>query len=125
MVSAASKDGFQTVLVSVHANAGKGSGFEAWTSKGKTRSDLLAELILDAAPKYLKGFAVRKDVTDGDGDKESNDFSLLTKTLCPAVLTENLFMDTLKDYQFLCSHAGRVAIAEMHVAAILNYKETL
>ena len=125
MVSAASKDGFQTVLVSVHANAGKGSGFEAWTSKGKTRSDLLAELILDAAPKYLKGFAVRKDVTDGDGDKESNDFSLLTKTLCPAVLTENLFMDTLKDYQFLCSHAGRVALAEMHVAAILNYKETL
>lgn len=125
MVSAASNDGFQSVLVSVHANAGKGSGFEAWTSKGKTRSDRLAEMILDAAPKYLKGFAIRKDVTDGDGDKESDAFSILTKTLCPAVLTENLFMDTLKDYHFISSHAGRVALAEMHVHAILNYKELL
>ncbi len=123
LVAVANRDGYQSVLVSVHANAGGGTGFEVWTSKGKTRSDLLGELLYTVASKYLKGFALRKDVTDGDGDKECQDFSMLTKTLCPAVLTENLFMDTLKDYHFLMSPAGRLAIAEMHVEAIMKYRE--
>jgi len=54
---------------------------------------------------------------DGDIDKES-DFYILKKTNCPAVLTENLFMDTENDCRFIMSEQGRKIIANLHVEAI-------
>ena len=107
------------LLISVHANAGKGSGWECWTSPGKTKSDFYAEFFYDAAKKYLPEWKLRKDYSDGDSDWES-DFSIITKSNCPAILTENLFMDTEKDCKFIMSDKGREAIANLHVAAILN-----
>ena len=122
IVSAANKDGFQCILVSVHANAGGGTGFEVLTSVGKTRSDELADIFcILAETVYLKEFKVRKDLTDGDADKETNHVSILPKTHCPAVLTENLFMDTRRDCDVILSNAGRDRIAAMHVASIIEY----
>jgi N-acetylmuramoyl-L-alanine amidase len=66
------------------------TGWEAWTSKGKTESDKIAEYLYKAAEKNLKGKKLRKDTTDGDSDKES-DLYVLKHTNCPAVLTENFF----------------------------------
>lgn len=60
---------------------------------------------------------MRSDYSDGDPDKEAN-FAILTKTTCPAILTENFFMDTEKDCRFIMSEDGRERIANMHVAAI-------
>jgi N-acetylmuramoyl-L-alanine amidase len=54
---------------------------------------------------------------DGDPDREAN-FYILRKTACPAVLTENFFMDTERDCHFIMSEAGRQAVADMHVSAI-------
>ncbi|NTV25943.1 MAG: N-acetylmuramoyl-L-alanine amidase [Chlorobiaceae bacterium] len=122
IITAANRDGFQCLLVSVHANAGGGTGFEVLTSVGKTRSDELAEIFYQLAETvYLKNFPMRRDVLDGDSDKETNSVSILPKTNCPAVLTENLFMDTRKDCQLLMSDFGRDMIAEMHVKAIEEY----
>lgn len=121
IVAAANKDGDQCVLVSVHANAGGGTGFEVLTSVGKTRSDDLAEIFCELSPKYLVGFPVRKDMADGDSDKETNAVSILPKTNCPAVLTENLFMDREKDCRFIMSDEGREAVADLHVEAVLAY----
>ena len=107
------------LLVSIHANAGGGTGWEAFTSVGETRSDKFATIFYEMAEEIFEGWAVRKDTTDGDLDKESQ-FYILRKTVCPAILTENFFMDTEKDCKFIMSEIGRRKVADFHVQAILN-----
>lgn len=117
-----------TLLVSVHLNAaGDGSqwmkarGWEAWTSRGQTASDSLAESLYKSAEKFLPpGIPVRTDTTDGDKDKEA-DFTILRRTKCAAVLTENLFQDNEEDVRFLESREGFEAIVALHVEGIQDY----
>lgn len=104
-------------LLSIHANAGMGTGWEVWTSKGKTKSDAYADIVMEEAERELKEFKMRKDYTDDDSDKEDQ-FYILRHTKCPAIITENLFMDTERDCRFLMSEEGRERIAMMHFRAI-------
>ena len=115
------------ILVSIHCNAaGSGSewmqarGWEAWTSAGQTKADKLADSLYVAAGRLLPGMKIRKDMTDGDADKESG-FYILKHTKCPAVLTENLFQDNKEDVDFLLSEEGKRAIVDLHVQGIVNY----
>ena len=117
----------EAVLVSIHCNAaGNGSdwmsarGWEAWTSVGKTKADKLATCLYENAEYCLPGMKIRKDMTDGDQDKESG-FYILKHTKCPAVLTENLFQDNKEDVEFLLSEEGKLAIVNLHVWGILKY----
>lgn len=80
-----------SLLVSVHANAGGGTGFEVFTSMGKTKSDGYAQTMIEAL-KTLP-LKLRKDTSDGDEDKEAH-FYILKNTNCPAMLIECAFMDT-------------------------------
>lgn len=107
------------ILISVHANAGGGTGWEVYTSPGQTKSDPLATILYNEAEKEFApdGWRMRADHSDGDPDKESN-FYILTKTSCPAMLSENFFMDTEKDCRFIMSNEGRQRIANVHVRAI-------
>lgn len=106
-------------LLSVHANAGGGTGWECYTSVGLTKADELATILCEEATREFQpdGWRMRFDYSDGDPDKE-NQFTILVKTKAPAVLTENFFMDTEKDCRFIMSETGRERIAKMHVAAI-------
>lgn len=106
-----------SILISVHANAGGGTGFEIFTSPGKTQSDSIATVFCLECEKAFPEFKMRFDKSDGDPDKEA-DFYVLTKTKGPAILTENLFMDTESDCKFLMSEQGRQRIAEYHIRAI-------
>lgn len=108
------KDAF---LVSVHANAGGGTGWEVWTSVGYTKSDVYATIFFEEAMKAFPEWKMRRDMTDGDADKETQ-FYILKNTKCPAVLTENFFMDTERDCRFILSEVGRESIATMHFKAI-------
>lgn len=114
------------VLVSIHNNAGSNgqwinaTGFEVWTSPGNTKSDSLAELLYEEA--IVEGIRVRTDKTDGDFDKEAN-FTILKKTVCPAVLTENMFMDSKSDVEFLNSEYGINKLLKIHVAGLRRYLE--
>jgi N-acetylmuramoyl-L-alanine amidase len=111
----------EAFLISIHANAGGGTGWEVFTSIGETKSDGLASVFFkEAELSFGSEFKMRKDTVDGDPDKES-DFYILKHTTCPAILTENFFMDTEKDLEFIISDSGRQRIAEMHVRAIYNY----
>ena len=114
------------LLVSVHVNAaGNGSkwtnatGWSVYTCKGQTTSDKLAECLCEAAIKNFPGKRIRTDYSDGDSDWEEN-FYILRHTLCPAVLTENFFMDGL-DLEFLQSKTGKQAIVDTHVEGIIDY----
>ena len=46
-------------------------------------------------------------------------------TSCPAVLTENLFMDNLADCDFLLSEEGQQALVDLHVDGIISYLESI
>ena len=106
-------------VLSIHANAGGGTGWEVYTSPGQTPADAIATVFFEEAGRefYHDGWRMRFDYADGDPDKESA-FYILKHTSCPAILTENFFMDTEKDCRFIMSDDGRERIANMHVAAI-------
>lgn len=118
-------------LVSIHNNAaGSGAqwmsarGWEAWTSKGQTQGDKLADCLYAAARKCLPaGTPIRTDRTDGDDDKEAN-FTILQRSKCAACLTENLFQDNREDVSYLLSDAGREAIVRLHVEGLIAYVAT-
>ena len=106
-------------LISVHANAGGGTGWEAYTSVGQTKADLIAtELYKEAEKEFAPdGWKIRKDTSDGDPDKESQ-FYILKHTKCPAVLSENFFFDNEKDCKYMLNNEFRNRIAKIHCLAI-------
>ncbi|MDR3133724.1 MAG: N-acetylmuramoyl-L-alanine amidase [Prevotellaceae bacterium] len=111
------------LLVSIHNNAldtGRASGWEIHTYLGKSQSDEFATTFWNEAKSILPvGTKMRGDHSDGDPDFDSN-FAILRDTKCPAVLTENLFMDNPNDCRYLLSNEGKEAITKIHVQSILK-----
>jgi len=104
------------VLLSLHSNAGGGSGFEVWTSIGQTRSDQFAEILGRELVSGFRDILFRSDTVDGDLDKESQ-FYILKNTDCPAILPECLFFDNYHDYLLLMDPDFRVA----YVHTLVNF----
>ena len=50
---------------------------------------------------------------------------ILRKTICPAVLTENLFYDNKEDLEMLQSQQGHDKIVLAHLRAIRDYIKSL
>lgn len=107
------------VLISIHGNAGKGTGDEIWTSRGETESDRLVSNFAKGYRNVLEGYGrkFRADTTDGDVDKEAS-FYILKHTKCPAFLTENGFFDNRKEAEFMISEEGQMAFAMAHFKGI-------
>lgn len=139
----------RTLYLSLHVDAaGSGGkwmtagGWTAYTTPGKTKSDIAAECFYEKAAIHLKDYAaqmeagkltglydrkqnpLRTDRRDGDSDKEAN-FYVLRKTICPAVLTENLFQDNRTDVAFLQSREGIEALVALHVEGVVEYFKNL
>jgi N-acetylmuramoyl-L-alanine amidase len=95
-------------------------GFSVYTSKGKTKSDELATIMCEEAEKAHVTFKIRKDMSDGDPDWEEN-FTILSKTKCAAVLSENFFMDNKEDVNFLLSQTGKDVVKNIHINSIIRY----
>lgn len=115
----------ETIFVSIHCNASlshNATGFEIFTTKGTTKSDLLATDIGNAVEVSLGKFDVRfrKDMSDGDLDKEA-DFYVLRKTKCPAVLIECGFFDYRPDFELLKDPIFQSDLASFIYTGILNY----
>ena len=115
------------IYVSIHVNAaaadGKwhnATGWEVYTSVGKTKADELATCLYNAAKYNAQDKKMRTDYSDGDPDKEAHLY-VLKHTKCPAVLTENFFQDNQKDVDYLTSDKGFHEIVRLHVEGILNY----
>lgn len=109
------------LLISIHCNASAkpntGTGWEAYTSEGETKADEYADIFYKHAMIKLSDFKIRKGNSIEHLNKEAR-FAILVHTNCPAILTENLFMDNEKDCLFLLSDAGKKAIIDLHVDAI-------
>lgn len=103
-------------FLSIHANAGGGTGWEVYTSKGETKSDRIADKFISNFEGVLP-IAGRYDETDGDKDKEEN-FYVLKNTACPAVLLELGFMDHKNDYDLLWNRAYQKMVIDRVVKTI-------
>lgn len=117
------------LLLSVHANAaGDGrrwmtaTGWECHTTPGNTRADRLAECMYDAFSHAFPHKRMRRDLSDGDSDKESN-FYILAKTKCPAVLLENFFYDNMDECPWLLLDTTKAKIADAIVDGVLRFLE--
>ena len=115
------------IFISLHLNAaGDGTkwmnatGWSCYTCKGQTQSDTLANCLYKAAIKNFPGKRIRTEYSDNDPDWEEN-FYILRHSLCPAVLTENFFMDNKSDLEYLQSQAGKQTIIDTHVEGIIEY----
>jgi N-acetylmuramoyl-L-alanine amidase len=110
------------LFVSIHVNAGGGSGFESFIFSGTRDSetaqyqDIIHEHVLD----YFRKFNVVNR-----GQKEAN-FAVLRETTMPAILLELLFIDDpnnrqlLKNESFLNGTAQAIAIG---IADVLDLEE--
>ena len=113
------------LLVSIHCNAagadGKWHGARGWQAcvslNASAKSKQLASYLFDAA--QVEGLKMR---SPKPGQKWwAQNLAICRDTLCPAVLTENLFQDNLADMEYLLSDEGRKAIVNLHVNGIINY----
>ena len=115
------------ILLSIHSNAaGDGSkwmsaqGWSCYTSKGETKSDAIAECLYDAFETEFADRKIRKDMSDGDRDWEDN-FYVLQKSKCPAVLLENFFYDNRDECTWLLKDETKERIADTIVKGIVQY----
>ena len=115
------------ILLSIHSNAaGDGSkwmsaqGWSCYTSKGDTKSDVIAECLYDAFETEFADRKIRKDMSDGDRDWEEN-FYILQKSKCPAVLLENFFYDNRDECSWLLKNETKERIADAIVKGIVQY----
>lgn len=123
-----SEDGAHNcLLLSIHSNAaGNGKdwknakGWSAYTTKGKTKADNAAKSMYDAFEEEFKDRTIRRDWSDGDPDWEE-DFYIIKRTSCPAVLLENFFYDNKEECQWLLQDVTKRRIARAILHGVQYY----
>lgn len=115
------------ILVSIHSNAaGSGKewcsakGWSAYTCKGQTRSDEIAECFYDIFEEHFADRVIRKQMKDGDRDWEE-DFYILIHSRCAAVLLENFFYDNREECEWLLREDTQDRIANAIGMSIYKY----
>lgn len=113
------------LLVSIHCNAagnaGKPMQARGWSVfvglNASQHSKSLATLF--SACAEAQGLKVR--VSSPNQRYWVKNLAMCRDTKCPAVLTENLFMNNEQDCKLLLSNEGKQKIVKTHVQAILDY----
>lgn len=121
------------VLVSIHNNAaGNGSwgtakGFSVFVSKNaSSNSKKFASIFTDEAiARKMMGNRSVPAEKYWTWSWTKADIGILKGTACPAVLTENGFMDNKEECDYLLSEQGKQAFVDLHVAAIEKYIKSL
>ena len=121
------QSGGQVILLSIHANAAgdgrswqKATGWSCYTSPGKTKSDTLASYFYESFARAFPEKRMRSDYTDGDADQEEN-FYILSKTKCMAVLLENFFYDNRDECAWLLKEETKKRIVDAIVDGLIKY----
>ncbi len=100
------------LFISIHCNAGGGSGTEAYSFSKKSYAGHLAQMI-------QKNITSNTNLYDR-GTKTAN-FFVIQNTLMPAVLIETGFIDSDRDTKVIASVDGQEAIAQAIADAVYEY----
>lgn len=119
----------KSILVSIHINAAgddgkwhKARGWRIFTTRGITEADELAERIWQRAKATFKApLTVGSYSAVKLGHDWENDFYIIKKSYCPAVLVENFFQDNKDDVAYLLTPAAKAACAEVIVQGVKDY----
>ena len=103
--------------VSIHFNAGRGTGWEIFTSPGETMSDSIADVFIEEFKAHHPLKARLGGTKFLEKDKEAN-FSILRRTNCPFILLELGFMDNPSDYEKLWNEDFQDLMADMIVSSV-------
>jgi N-acetylmuramoyl-L-alanine amidase len=95
-------------------------GWSAYTTKGVTESDKVATCMYSAFEEEFNDRKIRRDLSDGDPDWEE-DFYIIKKTSCPAVLLENFFYDNKEECQWLLQDLTKKRIAKAILKGVQYY----
>ncbi|NUT38205.1 MAG: hypothetical protein HOV79_34585 [Hamadaea sp.] len=106
-----------TIFVSIHINSGGGTGFESY--RYPTSDAATVDMQNDIHAAVLSQMRTVGSVTDR-GKKTAN-FHVLRESAMRAVLTENLFIDTVGDANLLKQAAFITATARGHAQGIANH----
>lgn len=116
------------IFISIHANA---AGHGDWKN-ARGFSVYVAKQCSDASKKLAQSLYAEADKRWFRGNRSvpkerywQANFTVIAKTLCPAVLTENLFYDNKEDLAILKSEEGKKKIVDLHVEGIVNYLNSL
>lgn len=112
------------LLVSLHVNAsgcgawGNARGFSAWVAPKASAAacSFAAAVAAEARRCGLEG-----NRRPGPRGYYEGNFAILRRTPCPAVLTENMFMDNASDLAWLLGPEAVEVLADVHFKAISAY----
>lgn len=100
------------LFISIHHNAGGGTGIEVyWHTKGTQEDKKIAEIV---APKLATSTGMKNR-----GVKQEAWTVLTCKAT--AILVEGGFMDTTSDYQYMCTEKGQRAYAKAIADSVIEY----
>jgi N-acetylmuramoyl-L-alanine amidase len=100
------------LLISVHINAGGGTGFESYIYNGNVSAKTIAY------QNVIHGEIVRAIGNVKDRGKKRANYAVLRETKMPAILTENLFIDNANDAAKLKSEQFLLQVAYGHVIGL-------
>lgn len=118
------------LLVSIHVNAASNGidwagarGWSVYVSKNASAKSKRCAAILTGIAKEREMTGNRAVPARGywQWDWTDSDIALLRNTKCPAILTENFFMDNKEDAAYLLSEEGKAQICALHADGIINY----
>lgn len=100
------------LFISIHHNAGGGTGIEVyWHTKGTKEDEKIAKIVAPklAASTGLKNRGVKQEA-----------WTVLT-CKATAILVEGGFMDTKSDYEYMCTETGQRAYAKAIADSVIEY----
>ncbi len=100
------------LFISIHHNAGGGTGIEVyWHTKGTKEDEKIANIV---APKLAASTGMRNR-----GVKQEAWTVLTCKAT--AILVEGGFMDTTSDYEYMCTEKGQRAYAKAIADSVIEH----
>lgn len=126
IISESGKNTKEFCSISIHNNAAgsdgewhNASGWSVFVSKNA--SDYSKKLATIFAETSENDFGLKTRKYSASELYWTQDLAICRDTKCPAILTENMFMDNKSDYEYLMSEDGKNELVDLHVAAIKKY----